>query len=186
VTSLSDQFRSLEGPVLVIGATGFVGANLFRHALAVRDDVVGTVFSGDSWRLRDLPATNIAYLNLQDSASVRAVFQRLHPRTVFDCSSFGAYSFEQDFERIHATNYLSFIRLLEWLTDFELAAYVHAGSSSEYGLNASGPAEMDPLLPNSHYAVSKAAASHAIHYYGKIRGLPVVNLRRSRSRAQSG
>ena len=177
MTSLSDQFRSLEGPVLVIGATGFVGANLFRHALGVRDDVVGTVFSGDSWRLRGLPATNIAYLNLQDSASVRAVFQRLRPCTVFDCSSFGAYSFEQDFERIHATNYLSFIRLLEWLTELELAAYVHAGSSSEYGLNASGPAETEPLLPNSHYAVSKAAASHAIHYYGKIRGLPVVNLR---------
>jgi len=177
VSSSADPFGGLEGPVLVIGASGFVGANLLRHALAVRDDVVGTVFSGDSWRLRHLPAANIAYLNLQDSASVSGVFHRVRPRTVFDCSSFGAYSFEQDFERIHATNYLSFIRLLEWLTELELAAYIHAGSSSEYGLNAAGPAETDPLLPNSHYAISKAAASHAIHYYGKIRGLPVLNLR---------
>jgi dolichol-phosphate mannosyltransferase len=58
-----------------------------------------------------------------------------------------------------------------------LSVYVHAGSSSEYGGNASGPLESAPLQPNSHYAVSKAAASHAIYYYGKSLGLPCANLR---------
>jgi dolichol-phosphate mannosyltransferase len=33
------------------------------------------------------------------------------------------------------------------------------------------------LAPNSHYAVSKAAASHYLHFCGKQRQLPVVNLR---------
>lgn len=174
---LTKNIVSLHGPILVIGASGFVGANLLRGCLACREDVIGTVFSGDSWRLDGIPAANIAFLNLQDPASVISVFHRVRPQTVFDCSSFGAYSFEQDFERIHSTNYLSFVRVMEEVSELGLSAYIHAGSSSEYGLNASAPAEADLLLPNSHYAVSKAAVSHAIAYYGKVRGVPVVNLR---------
>ncbi len=177
MNSLKNQYKNLDGPILVIGASGFVGSNLFRHALSARDDVIGTVFTGQTWRLRNLPAAQIAYLNLQDNSSIRSLFQRIRPRTIFDCSSFGAYSFEQGFERIHETNYLSLIQLLEFLNGLEFSAYIHSGSSSEYGLNASGPTESSQLLPNSHYAVSKAAASHAIAYFGKVRKMPVVNMR---------
>lgn len=172
-----NKIKSLQGPILVIGASGFIGANLLRRCLESREDVVGTVFSGNSWRLSGISTGNIAFLNLQDPASVRSVLHRIAPKTIFDCSSFGAYSFEQDFERIHSTNYLSFIRVMEEVAELGLSAYIHAGSSSEYGLNASAPAEDQTLAPNSHYAVSKAATSQAIAYYGKMRGIPVANLR---------
>ena len=175
--NLGNKIDSLQGPILVIGASGFIGANLFRRCLERRTDVIGTVFSGDSWRLRDIAAANITFLNLQDPISVLSVFRRFRPKTVFDCSSFGAYSFEQDFERIHSTNYLSFLRVMEEVAALDLSAYVHAGSSSEYGLHARAPTESDLLIPNSHYAVSKAAASQAITYYGRVRGVPVANLR---------
>jgi polyisoprenyl-phosphate glycosyltransferase len=175
--SLGEKINNLQGPILVIGASGFIGANILRRCLDSRDDVVGTIFSGDSWRLNDIPAANIAFLNLQDPSSVQSVFHRVLPKTIFDCSSFGAYSFEQEFERIHSTNYLSFIRVMEDVAELGLSAYVHAGSSSEYGLNAAGPLETDSLVPNGHYAVSKAATAQAIAYYGKTRGIPVVNLR---------
>ncbi|QNK01046.1 NAD-dependent epimerase/dehydratase family protein [Dyella telluris] len=175
--NLDDKLRNLAGPVLVLGASGFIGANLLHRLLAVRSDVTGTVFSGDTWRLDGVPASHIAFLNLQDPTSVSSVLRRVGPRTIFDCSSFGAYSFEQDYERVHATNYLSFIRLMEEVATMDLAAFVHAGSSSEYGLNSAAPAEDAALLPNSHYAVSKAAASAAIAYFGKVRGVPVANLR---------
>lgn len=174
---LEHKIKNLSGPILVIGASGFIGANLLRNCIQSREDVVGTIFSGDSWRLQDIPTANILFLNLEDPISIRSVFHRVQPKTVFDCSSFGAYSFEQGFERIHSTNYLSFIRVMEEVSELGLSAYIHAGSSSEYGLNAAGPLETDVLLPNSHYAVSKAATSHAITYYGKVRGVPVVNLR---------
>lgn len=175
--NIESKYKSLQGPVLVIGASGFIGANLLRCCLNYQPDVVGTVFSGDSWRLDDVPAANLAFLNLQDPNNVVSLFQRVRPKTVFDCSSFGAYSFEQDVERIHTTNYLSFIRVMEEVAELGLSAYVHAGSSSEYGLNACAPRELDALIPNSHYAVSKAATSQAIAYYGKVRHIPVVNLR---------
>jgi nucleoside-diphosphate-sugar epimerase/glycosyltransferase involved in cell wall biosynthesis len=156
--NIENKIKNMPGPILVI-------------------DVTGTVFSGDSWRLHDIPSANIMFLNLQDPVSVRSVFHRVHPKTILDCSSFGAYSFEQEFERIHSTNYLSFIRLIEEIAELNLSAYIHAGSSSEYGLNASSPSESSILIPNSHYAVSKAATSQAIAFYGKVRGIPVVNLR---------
>lgn len=172
-----DKLRNLTGPILVLGASGFIGANLLRRLLAVRSDVTGTVFSGDTWRLDGVPSANFAFLNLQDPVSVSSALHRVAPRTIFDCSSFGAYSFEKDHERIHATNYLSFIRLMEEVAGMGLVALVHAGSSSEYGLNSAAPAEDALLVPNSHYAVSKAATSAAIAYFGKVRGVPVVNLR---------
>lgn len=175
--NLDDKLKSLTGPIIVIGASGFVGANLLHRLLAVRSDVIGTLFSGDTWRLEGVSSSNIAFLNMQDPVSVTSLIRRIAPKTIFDCSSFGAYSFEKDYERIHSTNYVSFIRLLEEVADLGLSAYIHAGSSSEYGLNSAAPAEDATLVPNSHYAVSKVAASAAISYFGKIRGVPITNLR---------
>jgi len=175
--NIDNKIMSLKGPILVIGASGFIGTNLLRRCIQSREDVIGTIFSGDSWRLKDIPSVNIAFMNLQDAISVQSIFNRVQPKTIFDCSSFGAYSFEQDFERIHSTNYLSFIRMMEDVAGLDLSAYIHAGSSSEYGMNASAPSESDFLVPNSHYAVSKAATAQAITYYGKVRGVPIINLR---------
>src|SRR5262249_37342469 len=96
---------------------------------------------------------------------------------VFNCVAYGAYSFETDGELIYQTNFTFVTRLLARLEKASIACYVHAGSSSEYGDNAAGPAEDAPLAPNSDYAVSKAAAAQLIHYYGKREKLPFANLR---------
>jgi len=175
--NMPQLIRGLPGPILVIGASGFIGNNLLRTLLGVRSDVLGTSFSGKSWRLNDISSLHTAYLNLHDSMGVRLLFQRIKPKVVFNCSSFGAYSFETDLDRIHSTNYAHLIRLLEVACGTDIKAFVNAGSSSEYGLNAAGPAEDAPLMPNSHYAVSKASASHAISFYGKVHGLLACNLR---------
>jgi dolichol-phosphate mannosyltransferase len=174
---LVSKIKGLKGPIAVIGASGFLGANVFRALIQVREDAIGTTFSGDSWRLEGIPTQNTTHLNLLDPISLNAFLARFEPATIFDCSSFGAYSFEKDWERIHATNYSTLIRILETLSKREFAAYIHSGSSSEYGANATGPEESALLLPNSHYAVSKAAASMAVSYFGKTVGLPVANLR---------
>ena len=50
----SEPIRHLQGPILVLGASGFVGANLLR-SLPVRQDVYGTTTRKPAWRLEDLP-----------------------------------------------------------------------------------------------------------------------------------
>ena len=172
-----NKIAALQGPILILGGSGFIGNNLLRSILSVRADVHATFFSGNAWRLADLPASNLVYLNLEDHLSVRSVLQRLAPQTIFDCSSFGAYSFESDYSRIHRTNYICLIDFIEALSASGFAAFIHAGSSSEYGLNCTAPLEHEQTLPNSHYALSKCAASSAVAFFGKTRGLPVLNLR---------
>ena len=163
---LQRKIAKLPGPVLVIGAGGFIGANLFRILAASRDDVLGTVHNHGSWRLDGLPSSRFLFANLLDHDSIAATVNRVAPAVVFDCSAYGAYSFETDVERIHRTNYLATVVLLEHLSRRSGAVYIHAGSSSEYGRNCAGPTEDALLSPDSHYAVSKAATAQAIAYYG--------------------
>lgn len=90
---------------------------------------------------------------------------------------YGAYSFEVDSQLIYQTNFALTTRLLSRLAERSTACYVHCGSSSEYGDNASAPAETAATEPNSNYAVSKVAAANLIYFYGRHRGLPCANLR---------
>jgi polyisoprenyl-phosphate glycosyltransferase len=172
-----DRIRSLQGPILVLGASGFVGANLARTLLEHRADVVATTSRTPAWRLEDLPARNVREFDALVALNVDRMLDEVQPRTVFNCIAYGAYSFETDGELILRTNLMSTHALLERLSKRNIAAYIHAGSSSEYGENAAGPEEHDFLAVNSEYAVSKAACAHLIHYYGKQHGLPSANLR---------
>jgi nucleoside-diphosphate-sugar epimerase/glycosyltransferase involved in cell wall biosynthesis len=171
------DIRRLQGPILVLGASGFVGANLLRTLLAVRDDVVGTARRLPAWRLAEVDPNRVRVTDLLIDANLDALLADVRPRTVFNCLAYGAYSFESDADRIYETNLALTQRLVSRLSQAPLAAYIHAGSSSEYGTNASGPAEDGFLAPNSDYAVSKASAAHFLHFHGKHRGFPAVNLR---------
>ena len=66
---------------------------------------------------------------------------------------------------------------MEELADRNLRAFIHAGTSSEYGAHSAGPSEDCELAPNSHYAASKAAAAGMLRFMGKERGFPCANLR---------
>lgn len=174
---IESRIRALRGPIVVLGAGGFVGANLLLKLLKYRDDVFGVIRSLPSWRLESIDRQNIVEADLNDLAETRNMIESIRPGTVFHCVSYGAYSFEEDAALIYRTNFQSLVQLVEMLAETDMATFVHAGSSSEYGLNCAAPNESDTLEPNSHYAVSKAAASSYLGYVGKIRQLPVVNLR---------
>ena len=172
-----DWVRALRGPILVLGAGGFVGANLLRRLLKYREDVFGVVRTLPAWRLDGIDRRHILEADLIDLAATRNLVANVRPSTIFDCIAYGAYSFETDQELIYRTNFVALVQLMELLADTGFTAFVHAGSSSEYGTNSAGPLEEASLQPNSHYAVSKAAASNYISYVGNIRRLPVLNLR---------
>jgi len=174
------QVRGLQGPILVLGAGGFVGYNLFEALRALRPDVFAATHRLNAgWRLAQaaLPASRLLVCDLNYAHSVRHLVETCRPRTVFNLAAYGAYPHQQDAELIYRTNFLSTQHLLEALRPSGFDAYVHAGSSSEYGLRAAAPRESDEALPNSHYAVSKLGNADLLKFYGKIHALPVVNLR---------
>jgi len=171
------KIRKLAGPILVLGGSGFVGANLLRTILAVRSDAVGTATRLPAWRLNELDARNVRVVDLLVDSNLQSLLDDVRPRVIFDCVAYGGYSFETDSGLIYQTNFNFVSRLLERLEGRSVACYVHAGSSSEYGDNASGPKESDPSAPNSEYAVSKVAAANLLHFWGKRKKFPCCNLR---------
>jgi nucleoside-diphosphate-sugar epimerase/glycosyltransferase involved in cell wall biosynthesis len=174
---IKSHIKNLKGPIIVTGASGFVGANLFKTLIADRKDVYGLVKHEKGWRLNDIADDRIMAVDLNDSAATKNLVESIKPKTVFDCVSYGAYSFEQDPTLIYKTNFQSLVYFITQLSKYNISAYVHAGSSSEYGLNSAAPLEDAPCIPNSDYAVSKVAAAQYLHYMGKDKKFPAINLR---------
>jgi nucleoside-diphosphate-sugar epimerase/glycosyltransferase involved in cell wall biosynthesis len=175
--TIQPYIASLRGPILVTGAAGFVGANLFRLLSAYRDDVYAVVRLERGWRLEGIPDDRIIAADLNDLTATRNLIDSTSPQTVFHCVAYGAYSFEEDSALIYQTNFSSLVNMVELLAPRNIAAFVHAGSSSEYGTNCTAPTEDALCEPNSPYAVSKVAAANYLAYMGKQRGFPAANLR---------
>jgi nucleoside-diphosphate-sugar epimerase/glycosyltransferase involved in cell wall biosynthesis len=171
------KIARLQGPILVLGASGFVGANILRTIAEVRSDVVGTTTRFPAWRLEDLAETHVRAVDLLVESNLDQLLDDVNPRTIFDCVAYGAYSFETDSALIYKTNFAFVSQLVSRLVSRDIACYVHAGSSSEYGDNAAAPPETTVPEPNSDYSVSKVAAANLIYFYGKKRNLPCANLR---------
>jgi nucleoside-diphosphate-sugar epimerase/glycosyltransferase involved in cell wall biosynthesis len=177
MSSLENYIRSLEGPILVIGASGFIGANLFKKLSTTRQDVFAVVRKTKGWRLAEIKDDKIIAIDLNDFSAVRNLISNILPNTVFNCLAYGAYSFEKDTSLTYQTNFQSVVNLVELLSQRPISSYVHAGSSSEYGANCEAPSEDSACEPNSAYAVSKTAASTYLSYMGKHNSFPCVNLR---------
>jgi len=174
---LAQNITRLQGPILVMGGSGFVGANLALTLLKARPDVYATASRLPAWRLENLPAESVRQIDLLVDPNLDALLNETKPRTVFNCVAYGGYAFETDAALIYQTNFNLTAKLLQRLVMRGVSCYVHAGTSSEYGDNASGPRENSASEPNSDYAVSKIAAAQLLYYYGKKKRLPCANLR---------
>jgi nucleoside-diphosphate-sugar epimerase len=175
-----EQLKNLKGPIAIFGAGGFIGINLLQSILQYRYDVVGISHDKyNNWRFAatGTPHSHIISCDINDFTQLKVLFETFKPQTIFNLAAYGAYSKQKEYKKIYYTNFDSSIDILEILKAQGFSAYIHAGSSSEYGVNSVAPMESDELIPNSHYAVSKTAMSYAIKYYGMVEKLPVVNLR---------
>ena len=175
--STEQYIRELRGPILVLGASGFIGANLFRKILAVRPDVYAVVRHQKSWRLADVLDSKIIECDLTNLLATKNLVAEISPKTIFDCVAYGAYSFEEAVGLIYETNFQSLVNLVDLLSKTDINAFIHAGSSSEYGLNAAGPKEDVVCEPNSHYAVSKVSTANFLQYMGRQCQFPCIHLR---------
>lgn len=175
--NLVDYIRALRGPILVTGASGFVGANLFITISTARDDVYAVVQRENSWRLANAKNEQVIVADLNDSAAVKNLVSSVNPQTVFDCVAYGAYPFEDDPGLIYLTNFQAITNLVGMLSSRPIAAFIHAGSSSEYGTNCSAPLESSTCVPDSHYAISKVAIASYLSFMGKQHHFPCASLR---------
>ena len=164
---------------LITGASGFVGANLTRRLLHDAHDVhVLLRPTYQNWRLHDIAhSLHIHPVDLSDSAAVRETVHRIQPHTVFHLAAYGAYSSQTDFARMVSVNITATSALLDACAEIGVQSFVYTGSSSEYGYKDHPPKENEVLEPNSHYAITKAAATHYCQFTARTRDINAVAVR---------
>ena len=161
------------------GAGGFVGANLVRRLLADGHRVEAVLGPGtDGWRLDRLQGElSLHEAELRDREVAAHLVFATEPDWVFHLATHGAYSSQTDVARILDTTFTGTVNLLEAALKCGFESFVNSGSSSEYGHKDHAPAESEPLAPNSHYAVAKAAASMYCAFIAESSDAHVVTLR---------
>ncbi len=162
---------------LVTGAYGFVGANLVRRLLRDGHEVHALGRPGsDPWRLHDVSAT-VGEADLLDEGAVHALMDHASPEWLFHLAAHGAYSWQTDVRAALEVNAVGTALLAEAASQAGVEAFVHAGSSSEYGVRSTPPAETDAPRPNSAYAVGKLAGTAYCRYVAERDGRRMTTLR---------
>jgi nucleoside-diphosphate-sugar epimerase len=164
---------------LVTGAAGFVGANLTHRLLNEGHEVHILVRQqANLWRLQSvLPDLRVYRIDLQDREEVEGAVKQISPDWVLHLAAYGAYSYQTDLSRMIQTNISGTAHLLQACEQSGFKTFINTGSSSEYGVKSYAPTEHEWLEPNSHYAVTKAAATHLCVYESQRQSMPITTLR---------
>jgi dolichol-phosphate mannosyltransferase len=165
--------------VLVTGASGFVGANLARRLLDEGHGVHLVLRANHKpWRLEDIRKDVAVYeADLTDRESLQKAMNKARPEWVFHLAAHGAYPDQTDLDQMIATNVQGTANLLRSAERVSVEAFVNSGSSSEYGYKDHAPSEDELTEPNSHYAVTKVAATHLCRLAGQRESSRVITLR---------
>src|SRR5688572_48936 len=120
------EIQKLEGPIVVFGAGGFIGSNLFRYILQYRDDVYAVTSKEPfvPWRIDDLREDRIIHADITDINGLKRLFNNHQFKTIFHLAAYGAYSKQNDVKLIYQTNVMGLLNLLEVSSAYSIRAFV--------------------------------------------------------------
>ena len=151
----------MKKPILITGASGFIGSNLTRHLLKRKFSLnIIIKKNSDTWRLKDiLDKLNVFYADLSEKKKIKDIIKKIKPKTIFHLAAHGAYSDQKEPEKIKKTIFDSTINLINECKKYNFNSFINTGSSSEYGFKNKSMKESDILKPNSYYSVFKSAST---------------------------
>lgn len=170
--------------ILVTGVAGFVGSHVGERLLADGHEVVGLDAFTDYYP-RPVKERNLAGLLGRPGFAFHELDLRTDPlapavdgveAVIHEAAMPGLPRSWQDVEAYLDCNVLGVARLLEACRAAGVGRFLHASTSSVYGLEAVGDETM-PLRPISPYGVTKLAAEHLILAHVQTFGFPAVIVR---------
>ena len=170
---------NINTPILITGSSGFIGANLARRLLR-EGYKVHLLLREESktWRIDDIiHSTTIHLVDLINSNDVERVIKEIKPKTIIHLAAYGAYPYQKGVGKIRKVILNGTINLVDACKKVGFDIFINTGSNSEYGFKNKPMEESDLLVPNSHYAVFKAAATLFCQYEALSENLPIVTLR---------
>lgn len=175
------QVRSEKAdlPVLVTGASGFIGSHLARHLARSGHRVVGTARPGSQpWRLRELPANlEIAPLDLQNPDAVSRLFDRYRFRAVYHLAARGVQVEDNDPGALAAVNTVGTLLLARHALQHGVARFVYCGSGLEYRNSNYGVGESAVCASPNLYGATKAAGWLLLDCLRRTEGLALTTVR---------
>ncbi|MBI5929245.1 MAG: SDR family NAD(P)-dependent oxidoreductase [Chloroflexi bacterium] len=164
---------------IVTGATGFVGASLTRRLLQLGHEVhllLRPEYA--AWRIEGIRTNvHLHIVDFSDAPTLQTIIRHIQPDWIFHLAAYGAYSNQANWRQMIETNLTGTANLLEACLATGFEAFINTGSSSEYGFKDYPPSENDWLDPNSHYALTKAAATHFCRFTAQKQQVHVPTLR---------
>jgi nucleoside-diphosphate-sugar epimerase len=169
-------------PVLVTGATGFLGSHLVTRLLAEGAQVHALTSAVSSvYPQRLLPVRDQITLHegsLADRSAMDAVVDASRPQLVFHL---GAYTHVgKSWQRVDEcvqVNVQGTVNLLQALAAHPVERFVYAGTSEIYGDVEVPFREDGPVNPISPYSVSKYAGERYCRMFQQGKGWPLVMVR---------
>ncbi|MFM8259220.1 MAG: NAD-dependent epimerase [Vulcanococcus sp.] len=185
---------SREGPVLLTGVAGFIGAAVAARLLQRGDQVVGVDNINGYYspalkrarlaQLQALPQASerlrFQQLNLEDGPAIAALFAAERPRAVVHLAAQAGVRHSIDNPAAYIqSNLVGFGNVLEGCRHQGVEHLVYASSSSVYGGNRQLPFSEQHAVnhPVSLYAATKKANELMAHTYSHLYGLPATGLR---------
>ena len=173
------MLNKIELPILITGASGFIGSNLLRFFIS-RDIKVNIILRKKSniWRIKDIiNRAKIFYVDLKEKENLGKIIRRIKPKSIFHMAAYGAYSYQDQVKLIKSSILDATINLVNECKKFKFNVFINAGSNSEYGFRKEKMNENDLVKPNSDYAVFKAASTLFCQQESIINKLPIITVR---------
>jgi len=174
--------------IVVTGACGFIGSHLCDRLLAAGHEVAG-IDGFVPFYPREMKEKNIAGARaskafsfhetlLEKSAHLESILKGASAIYHLAAQAGVRASWGDDFAGYVSHNVLGTQKLLEAAVNAGVPRVIYASSSSVYGdVNELPLRESMALAPVSPYGVTKLAAEHLVHLYGKASDLSVTSLR---------
>jgi len=108
---------------------------------------------------------------------ITKIIKKIKPKTIFHLATYGAYSDQNDLEKIKKLILDSTFNLVNECKKYNFNIFVNTGSSSEYGFKNKKMSEKDVLIPNSYYSAFKSSSTLYCQYESIKSNLQIVTVR---------